>query len=267
MVQVSQEQKRVIKKFAAVGYEYDTLTEDDVWQIHWLLTHTNAGITDGERSPSSAELNRTYCEYWHGRRAGLGNGLQGMRDMWRSARQTVPSDAERSRLDDSMRAIVIGYIEKNDLVARAHIEQIYPTALIADMDIYDGWLYMDDGRMVEWWRAAMDRRIRDYAGRVSSVFLDAIRKCPDDDGLACDGVAMLAALMYAHWHVMARIHTNEQSIEEIENREYQWDMYDEQWNRWMKIRAAGVEASVSKALTFLVPAYTRGIAPDYSVFK
>ena len=267
MVQVSQEQKRVIKKFAAVGYEYDTLTERNVWAIHYLLTHTNPGVADGERAPSPVALGRTYGEYWRGRNGGIGDGLKGMRDMWRNARRIVSSDAERARLDDSMRATVIDSIKGNDIMFRAHVERDYPTALIADMDIYDGWLYMDDERLAEWWSDDADRRIRDYAGRVSSVFLDAIRRCPDDDELACDGVVMLAALMYALWHVMARIHANEQSIEEFENRDYQWDTYDEQWHRWTKLRAACKETSVSKALAFLVPAYTHGVAPDYNVFR
>ena len=201
MVQVSQEQKRVIKKFAAVGYEYDTLTERNVWAIHYLLTHTNPGVADGERAPSPVALGRTYGEYWRGRNGGIGDGLKGMRDMWRNARRIVSSDAERARLDDSMRATVIDSIKGNDIMFRAHVERDYPTALIADMDIYDGWLYMDDERLAEWWSDDADRRIRDYAGRVSSVFLEAIRRCPDDDELACDGVVMLAALMYAHWHV------------------------------------------------------------------
>lgn len=276
MVQVSQEQKRVIKKFVHVGFDIGTLAEYDVWNIHYSLTRDNVAIPAKERPKSAKTLSREVWAYRDGLSTATFLCLSGMWRVRCIARETVNvlDSGIMKRLDTETDAeftkVVDGLLANDDYIIR---EQ-WPNALVENTDI---WYPRGDGMNEEWqslvdrlYLEQADKRHAEYEQRVAATFVDAIRKAEDDDRSAFTGVCVLAGTIYAHWHFQKRLATLRHDADNLDPDDWGYfsAMRSEQHGMLVRLLEHGSPTiSVSKALTFLVPAYTRGIAPDYSVFK
>ncbi|WP_417192788.1 hypothetical protein, partial [Bifidobacterium pullorum] len=271
-----QEQKRVIKKFVHVGFDIGTLAEYDVWNIHYSLTRDNVAIPAKERPKSAKTLSREVWAYRDGLSTATFLCLSGMWRVRCIARETVNvlDSGIMKRLDTETDAeftkVVDGLLANDDYIIR---EQ-WPNALVENTDI---WYPRGDGMNEEWqslvdrlYLEQADKRHAEYEQRVAATFVDAIRKAEDDDRSAFTGVCVLAGTIYAHWHFQKRLATLRHDADNLDPDDWGYfsAMRSEQHGMLVRLLEHGSPTiSVSKALTFLVPAYTRGIAPDYSVFK
>ena len=163
MVQVSQEQKRVIKKFVHVGFDIGTLEEYDVWNIHYSLTCDNVAIPAKERPKSAKTLSREVWAYREGLSSATFLCLSGMWRVRCIARETVNvlDSGIMKRLDTETDAeftkVVDGLLANDDYIIR---EQ-WPNALVENTDI---WYLLGDG-MNEEWQSLIDRLYLEQADK------------------------------------------------------------------------------------------------------
>ena len=132
MVKVTQEQKRTLKKFVALGLELGTLGSYDIWEIHYLLTHTNPGIADNDRAPHPANTADEYGPYHAGSMMGVNLGTNGMWEIWHRARDIAANEAEKNEIDKMARSVFIQIAQLGAERHRLKVEDRWPGLLVED---------------------------------------------------------------------------------------------------------------------------------------
>ena len=262
MVKVTQEQKRTLKKFVALGLELGTLGSYDIWEIHYLLTHTNPGIADNDRAPHPANTADEYGPYHAGSMMGVNLGTNGMWEIWHRARDIAANEAEKNEIDKMARSVFIQIAQLGAERHRLKVEDSWPGLLVEDEGGYA--MTEHDPELRKWLIKDEDRRRGDFASRVCTTFLGAIRESPDGENLVCRGVLELAGIAYAHWKIEKRLAVTHTSIDwfpEDEREKGNWDYFDDWKDPQIGASRSWRGGDVAEALERFMAAYKNGIAP------
>lgn len=262
MVQVTQEQKRTLKKFVALGLELGTLGRYDIWEIHYLLTHTNPGVAEEDRAWHPGEVAERYNARYAGSWNGLSLGTNGMWEIWHRAREIAADEAQREEIDDMARKVFIQIAGLGAAYLRQTVERDWPGLLVEDQGGYA--MVEHDPELRKWLIKDEERRRGEFVNRVCATFVDAIRKSPDTENLVCRGVLELAGIAYAHWRIEKRLATTDTYIDwapENEAEKSNWDYFDAWRDSQVSASRGWRGGNVAEALDKFVAAYKRGVAP------